>query len=134
LEFKPDVNVEEPPPLPEPAAENAAEAPAAHHIEDIWPLAESPETEPSSVAPDHISATPHAEPQPEAQEPPYKPPPAVEPPLAEPAVIGRYEAEGTAYLMFDDGSIEAQSEAGIFRFASMAELKAFIEDKQAAEV
>jgi hypothetical protein len=49
------------------------------------------------------------------------------------AMIGRYEAEGTAYLMFADGSIEAQSEAGIFHFASMAELKTFIESKQAAE-
>ncbi len=54
-------------------------------------------------------------------------------PVAEPALIGRYEAEGTAYLMFDDGSIEAQSEAGVFRFASMADLKAFIEEKQMAE-
>jgi hypothetical protein len=63
---------------------------------------------------------------------PHMPPP-VEPPVAEPAVIGRYEAEGTAYLMFDNGSIEAQSEAGVFHFASMAELKAFIEEKQAAE-
>ncbi len=60
-------------------------------------------------------------------------PPPVPPQAAEPAVIGRYEAEGTAYLMFDDGSIEAQSEAGVFRFASMAELKAFIEDRQAVE-
>ena len=60
-------------------------------------------------------------------------PPPIEPPAAETAVIGRYEAEGTAYLMFDDGSIEAQSEAGVFHFASMAELKAFIEDRQAVE-
>jgi hypothetical protein len=56
------------------------------------------------------------------------PPPVV----PEPTVIGRYEAEETAYLMFSDGSIEAQSEKGIFRFASMADLKAFIENKQAA--
>ncbi len=52
--------------------------------------------------------------------------------VTEPTMIGRYEAEGTAYLMFSDGSIEAQSEAGIFRFASMADLKAFIEGKQEA--
>lgn len=43
------------------------------------------------------------------------------------AVIGRYESEGTSYVMYADGSIEAQSEAGVYRFASMAELKAFIE-------
>lgn len=46
---------------------------------------------------------------------------------AESAVIGRYEADGTSYVMFADGSIEAQSDAGIYRFSSMAELKAFIE-------
>ena len=51
------------------------------------------------------------------------------PPVAssDPAVIGRYESDGTAYTMYADGSIEAQSDAGIYRFASMADLKAFIE-------
>ena len=43
------------------------------------------------------------------------------------AVIGRYESEGTSYVMYADGSIDAQSEAGVYRFASMSELKAFIE-------
>ena len=42
-------------------------------------------------------------------------------------VIGRYDAEGTSYVMYADGSIEAQSEAGVYRFTSMAELKGFIE-------
>lgn len=45
----------------------------------------------------------------------------------EAAVIGRYEAEGTCYTMFADGSIEAQSERGVFRFKSMEELKAYFE-------
>jgi hypothetical protein len=45
----------------------------------------------------------------------------------EPAVIGHYEAEGTSYTMFSDGSIEAQSERGVARFKSMAELKAYFE-------
>jgi len=63
-----------------------------------------------------------------------KPPRDVRPAMVpEPSVIGRYEAEGTAYLMFSDGSIEAQSEAGIFHFASMADLKSFIENKHTAE-
>jgi hypothetical protein len=44
------------------------------------------------------------------------------------AVIGRYEADGTSYVMYADGSIEAQSEAGIYRFNSMSELKEFIEN------
>jgi hypothetical protein len=45
----------------------------------------------------------------------------------EPVEIGRYEADGTAYIMYADGSIDAQSEAGVFRFSSMAELRAYIE-------
>lgn len=43
------------------------------------------------------------------------------------AVIGRYESEGTSYVMFADGSIEAHSDRGVFHFMSMAELKAFME-------
>ena len=42
-------------------------------------------------------------------------------------MIGRYDSDGTSYVMYSDGSIEAQSETGVFRFNSMAELKAFIE-------
>ena len=42
-------------------------------------------------------------------------------------VMGRYEADGTTYTMYSDGSIEAQSPAGTYRFQSMAELKSFIE-------
>jgi hypothetical protein len=47
-------------------------------------------------------------------------------PTSPPAeVVGRYEAEGTAYVMYADGSIEAQTQEGVLRFRSMAELKAF---------
>lgn len=53
-----------------------------------------------------------------------------EPPSEEPAVIGRYEAEGTHYVMFADGSIEAQSERGVARFKSMADLKAYFETEE----
>jgi hypothetical protein len=42
----------------------------------------------------------------------------------EPKAIGRYEAAGTLYVMFSDGSIEAQSPQGTRRFNSMADLKA----------
>ncbi len=42
-------------------------------------------------------------------------------------VIGRYESEGTAYVMYADGSIDARSDLGAFHFSSMAELKAFME-------
>ena len=60
-------------------------------------------------------------------QPAYAP---VDPLAPEPAVIGRYKAGTTSYIMFADGSIEAESEAGVFRFGSMAELKAFIEQGQ----
>jgi hypothetical protein len=43
------------------------------------------------------------------------------------AIVGRYESEGTSYVMYADGSIEARSERGVFHFRSMAELKAFME-------
>ena len=43
------------------------------------------------------------------------------------AIVGRYESDGTSYVMYADGSIEARSERGVFHFQSMAELKAFME-------
>eukprot|EP01037_Dinobryon_pediforme_P008932 gene8932-9020_t len=55
-------------------------------------------------------------------------PAKVEPQYFEPSVVGRYEAAGTSYAMYSDGSVEAENEHGIFRFASMAELRAFIEE------
>lgn len=50
--------------------------------------------------------------------------------MEEPAIIGHYEAEGTSYIMFADGSIEAQSERGVARFKSMADLKAYFETQE----
>lgn len=48
---------------------------------------------------------------------------------ADRTIIGHYEADGIAYTMFNDGSIEAKSTKGVLHFASMAELKASIEGK-----
>ena len=82
-----------------------------------------PATKPGVVTLEsHDAATEHQKPAAET--------PAASPalhPETEAAVIGRYEADGTFYTMYADGSIEAQSDAGLYRFASMAELKAFIE-------
>ena len=48
-------------------------------------------------------------------------------PVAEPDVVGRYSSGGAHYTLYADGTIDAQSDQGIFRFASMADLRAHIE-------
>ena len=47
-----------------------------------------------------------------------------EPPA--PTVIGTYNSGGNAYVMFSDGSIEADTPGGHYRFKSLDELKDFI--------
>jgi hypothetical protein len=44
-----------------------------------------------------------------------------------PAEIGRYTAGDVSYIMYADGSISAETQTGTFRFASLMELKTFIE-------
>lgn len=46
------------------------------------------------------------------------------------AIVGRYESNGASYALFADGTIEAATPTGIFRFASMSELKEFIESNE----
>jgi hypothetical protein len=48
-------------------------------------------------------------------------------PAVEPEVVGRYSSGGSDYTLYADGTIDAQSEHGLYRFASMAELRAHIE-------
>ena len=43
-----------------------------------------------------------------------------------PAIVGTYRSNGTVYVMYADGSIEADTPEGIFRFGSLEELKAHI--------
>lgn len=69
-------------------------------------------------------------PEPVAKPEPSQHEPASSSPTPTSAVIGRYEADGTSYVMYADGSIEAQSDAGVYRFNSMTELKAFIESSE----
>jgi hypothetical protein len=57
-------------------------------------------------------------------------PSAGAPPPAEPAVIGRYTSGNTTYIMFADGSIEAETPTGILHFASLADLKVYVEGGQ----
>lgn len=64
-----------------------------------------------------------------ASEPPRPDMPRKDPPV----VLGRYESEGTTYVMFSDGSIEARSKRGAYRFNSMAELKSFMDAQARGE-
>jgi hypothetical protein len=41
-------------------------------------------------------------------------------------VVGTYNSGDNKYVMFSDGSIEAQTPSGVFRFQSLEELKEFI--------
>ncbi|HEX2724334.1 MAG TPA: hypothetical protein VHN20_00780 [Beijerinckiaceae bacterium] len=43
-----------------------------------------------------------------------------------PTVVGTYNSGGNFYIMYSDGSIEAETPAGKFRFLSLDELKDFI--------
>ncbi|MCI4677984.1 hypothetical protein K9U39_09615 [Rhodoblastus acidophilus] len=49
------------------------------------------------------------------------------PPAPTRAIVGEYEAHGARYIMYADGSIDAETSHGVFHFASMDELKRFIE-------
>ena len=46
-------------------------------------------------------------------------------------IIRRYDSQGIAYQLFSDGSIEAQTEKGQFKFAGLTELRGFIERRSA---
>lgn len=49
-----------------------------------------------------------------------------EAPRSDATVIGTYNSGDNTYVMFSDGSIEAQTPSGVFHFQSLDELKAFI--------
>ncbi|TXM72401.1 hypothetical protein FV218_13325 [Methylobacterium sp. WL69] len=53
-----------------------------------------------------------------------EPPPAVE---EKPEVVGTYASGGNTYVMYANGSIEAETPRGRFSFESLDELKAFVE-------
>ena len=50
---------------------------------------------------------------------------------APPTLVGRYSAGGANYMIFSDGSIEAETEDGAFRFASMDDFKAYLASERA---
>jgi hypothetical protein len=67
----------------------------------------------------------------EPEAPPPEPAPEVPPAEAvaeppPPTIVGTYNSGGNFYIMYSDGSIEAETPAGKFRFDSLDELKEFI--------
>ncbi len=46
------------------------------------------------------------------------------------AIVGQYESEGTSFVMYSDGSIEARTQHAVFHFKSMSELKSFLETQR----
>lgn len=97
---------------PQTGAEDAADEYAAEeYAVEEYAAEEEPEAEPVLVPQASAAAV---SPQPAEQSAT----------AAEPKAIGRYEAGGTLYVMFSDGSIEAQSPQGTRRYKSMADLKA----------
>lgn len=51
---------------------------------------------------------------------------AISEPEAPPTLVGRYSAGGANYMIFSDGTIEAETEQGAFKFASMGDFKAYL--------
>jgi hypothetical protein len=51
-------------------------------------------------------------------------------PQAPPSLIGRYSSGGANYMIFADGSIEAETQKGTFKFASMGDFKQYLSDRK----
>ncbi len=128
-----DVFDEEPAPAEaakaEPALEKAEEKP--HQDEKAEEAREEPAHPESSVL-----HSPEPEPEPEskpvAQKPAQPSRPLPMPATATPddpsrKVIGSYSVGTNNYTMYADGSVEAHTETGLYRFASLDELRHFIE-------
>lgn len=113
-----------PPPLP------------ADDVEEARPIAMEPEpalppihrVEPVLPLPD-VAASPVVVTPPSATVARTTEPPSVqEAERPEPTVVGSYSAGDNAYLMYSDGSIQADTPEGRFRFGSLDELKAYVAD------
>jgi outer membrane biosynthesis protein TonB len=98
--------------LAEPSPQNAPTAPEPPPVQaPDEPAAPEPLRAPERRA-DSASEAPQAAPKPAAGQPP--------------TVVGTYSSGGNTYVMYSDGSIQAQTPTGLFRFDTLDELKAFI--------
>jgi hypothetical protein len=107
-----EITVEPPPTPPKPE----------RHDDDDW-LAETARALDLELGRSTVSE-PEPQPQSESAEAP-----AAEQPKPEAKVIGRYTSGDTNYVMFSDGSIEAQTPDGAMRFDSLLELRRFVEQR-----
>ena len=146
-----------PPPASSPltSSPSASPQPASSTSTSSMPVLTKPlRTEPDLPVPAPVARDPVGEARPEASMPPSaiasdddlfaapegqpgsKAPPLrssldpVPDPTQKPVtrtVVGRYASGGNTYVMFEDGSIEAETPQGRFTFASLDELKAFVD-------
>jgi len=142
-------------PARSPSSPSASPPPASSPSTSSMPVLTKPlRTEPELPAPAPVARDPVGEARPEASMPPSaiasdddlfaapegqpgsKAPPLrssldpVPDPTPKPVtrtVVGRYASGGNTYVMFEDGSIEAETPQGRFTFASLDELKAFVD-------
>lgn len=117
---------------------SGAEAAAAMRPEAVLPAEPAPQEETAQEIgrePDPANADPIAPQPPKQSEQPEMPEPALaelrpeEPALSVPTVVKTYTAGGHSYIMFSDGTIEADTPEGLFTFQSLEELKTFIAEK-----
>ncbi|MEH3119758.1 MAG: hypothetical protein PGN25_19800 [Methylorubrum populi] len=113
---------------PDPVAVTAAPAPAEERPAEERTEAAMPVPEPIGLR----SSLEEPAPAPEPVEPPEPEAaaPAAEVPEADPQeerhAVGSYASGANTYVMFSDGSIEADTPRGRFTFASLDELKNFV--------
>ena len=121
------------------AVEVLASAPDhGHEREPEQAASEEPQTqiEPEGAPSAPIEAVYEPEPEvsPELEEQPHEPASEPEPQqeaAPAPTIVGRYSSGGSDFTLYSDGSIDAQTDQGLFHFASMADLRAHIEAQNA---
>jgi hypothetical protein len=123
---QPDIEPEEP--AHGHAPEPHREPEPAPESEAVPELAFEPAPEPDPKPAPEPEPEPAPEPEPEPAHAPEHAPEAAPPEEAgSKEVIGHYDAQGAHYIMYADGSIDAETVHGVYRFASMEELKQFID-------
>lgn len=136
-ERAPDLRAERVPEAPQPRSEPEARPNGAHPLAQGSILVAPDPPRIRLVEPEpapRLELAPAAEPV-RAPEPrpaperlravePLPPPPSPREP--EVTVVGKYSSGGNSYVMFSDGSIQADTPSGRHRFASLDELKVFV--------